>query len=133
MVDQLEERIDREARFTSDVSHELRSPLTTISATLGVLEAHRQELSAPAREALMLLGEDLRRFQRMVGDLLEISRSDTGSADVSLEEVDAGALVRHSSPPAFATSLRTRPCRASRSTRWSARPDCRSTSAASSA
>ena len=96
MVDQLEERIDREARFTSDVSHELRSPLTTISATLGVLEAHRQELSAPAREALMLLGEDLRRFQRMVGDLLEISRSDTGSADVSLEEVDAGALVRHS-------------------------------------
>jgi len=42
------------------------------------------------------LGADLRRFQRMVGDLLEISRSDTGSADVSLEEVEAGELVRQS-------------------------------------
>ena len=48
------------------------------------------ELSEPARRALVLLAADLRRFQRMVGDLLEISRSDTGSADVSLEEVHAG-------------------------------------------
>ena len=52
-----------------------------------MLEAHREELAEPAQRALVLLGADLRRFQRMVGDLLEISRSDTGSADVSLEEV----------------------------------------------
>jgi two-component system, OmpR family, sensor histidine kinase MtrB len=96
MVDQLQERIEREARFTSDVSHELRSPLTTLSASLGVLEAHRDELPDRAQRALVLLGADLRRFQRMVGDLLEISRSDTGSADVSMEEVTAGELVRRS-------------------------------------
>jgi signal transduction histidine kinase len=96
MVDQLQQRIEREARFTSDVSHELRSPLTTLSTTLGVLEDHRDELSGPAQRALVLLGADLRRFQRMVGDLLEISRSDAGSADVSLEEVTAGELVRRS-------------------------------------
>ncbi|MGH9092001.1 MAG: HAMP domain-containing sensor histidine kinase, partial [Acidimicrobiales bacterium] len=96
MVDQLQERIEREERFTSDVSHELRSPLTTLSTTLGILEAHRDELSGPARQALGLLADDLRRFQRMVGDLLEISRSDTGSADVSKEEVTAGELVRRS-------------------------------------
>lgn len=95
MVDQLQERIEREERFTSDVSHELRSPLTTLSATLGVLEAHAAELSPAARQALDLLGADLRRFQRMVRDLLEISRSDTSSAEVSLEEVDPGELVRH--------------------------------------
>ncbi len=39
MVDQLQERIEREARFNSDVSHELRSPLTTLAASLEVLEA----------------------------------------------------------------------------------------------
>jgi signal transduction histidine kinase len=94
MVDQLQERIEREERFTSDVSHELRSPLTTIAASFDVLEAHQEELSARARQALGLLGADVRRFQRMVGDLLEISRSDTGSADVSLEDVEAGELVR---------------------------------------
>jgi signal transduction histidine kinase len=96
MVDQLQERIEREARFTSDVSHELRSPLTTLSASLGVLESHREELSEPAGRALELLAADLRRFERMVGDLLEISRSDTGSADVSLEEVTVGQLVEKS-------------------------------------
>lgn len=96
MVEQLEERIEREARFTSDVSHELRSPLTTLSAGLGVLEAHQEEMPQPAQRALLLLSADLRRFQRMVGDLLEISRSDAGSAEVFLEEVDAGELVRRS-------------------------------------
>ncbi len=39
-------------------------------------------------------GADLRRFQRMVADLLEISRSDAGSSDVVLEEVAVGELVR---------------------------------------
>lgn len=96
MVHQLGDRIGREARFTSDVSHELRSPLTTLAASLHVLEAHRGELSFPAQKALLLLGADLRRFQRMVSDLLEISRSDSGSADVVMEHVQAGELVRHS-------------------------------------
>jgi signal transduction histidine kinase len=105
MVDQLQERIEREERFTSDVSHELRSPLTTIAASFGVLEAHQEELSDRAQQALSLLGADLRRFQRMVGDLLEISRSDTGSADVSLEDVEAGELIHR----AVAASAHTLP------------------------
>ena len=90
MVDQLQARIEREARFNSDVSHELRSPLTTLSASLEVLEADRDNLPPRAQRALQLLGDDLRRFQRMVGDLLEMSRADAGSADVFLEEVERG-------------------------------------------
>jgi signal transduction histidine kinase len=39
MVDALRERISRDARFASDVSHELRSPLTTLSTSVGVLQA----------------------------------------------------------------------------------------------
>lgn len=94
MVDQLQERIEREARFASDVSHELRSPLTTLANSLDVLESRADELSASGRRALELLSADLRRFQRMVRDLLEISRSDAGSTDASFEEVDPGELVR---------------------------------------
>ena len=93
MVDQLQARIQREARFNSDVSHELRSPLTTLSASLEVLEADRDNLPPRAQRALQLLGDDLRRFQRMVGDLLEMSRADAGSADVFLEEVNVSELV----------------------------------------
>ncbi len=90
----LQDRIEREARFTSDVSHELRSPLTTLTATVAVLEAHRRELSPRAQRALDLLDGDLERFTRMVDDLLEISRFDAGSAELSLDEVDPGELVR---------------------------------------
>ena len=94
MVDQLQVRIEREARFNSDVSHELRSPLTTLSASLEVLEADRANLPPRAARALQLLGDDLRRFQRMVGDLLEMSRADAGSVDVFLEEVNVSELVQ---------------------------------------
>jgi signal transduction histidine kinase len=59
-----------------------------------VLEGHRDELSPRARSALDLLDGDLQRFTRMVDDLLEISRFDAGSAELSLEEVDPGELVR---------------------------------------
>jgi two-component system, OmpR family, sensor histidine kinase MtrB len=94
MVDQLQVRIEREERFNSDVSHELRSPLTTLQASLEVLEADSDELPVRAQRALLLLGADLRRFQRMVGDLLEMSRVDAGSVDVFLEEVHIGELVQ---------------------------------------
>lgn len=111
MTANLQERIEREARFTSDVSHELRSPLTTLTATVGVLEGHRDELSPRARSALDLLDGDLHRFTRMVDDLLEISRFDAGSAELSLDEVDPGELVRRAvaaSNPAGADGRRAR-------------------------
>jgi two-component system, OmpR family, sensor histidine kinase MtrB len=112
MTANLEERIEREARFTSDVSHELRSPLTTLASTVAVLEGHRDELAPRARRALDLLDGDLRRFTRMVDDLLEISRFDAGSAELSLDEVDPGELVRRAvaaSTPVGANAGRSTP------------------------
>ncbi len=112
MTANLQDRIEREARFTSDVSHELRSPLTTMSATVGVLETHRHELAPRAQSALALLDEDLQRFTRMVDDLLEISRFDAGSAELSLDEVDPGELVLRAvaaSAPIGSNGQRTAP------------------------
>jgi signal transduction histidine kinase len=103
MVNRLQDRIERDARFTSDVSHELRSPLTTLSASLSVLEARSPELPERAQQAVELAGAEIRRFQRMVSDLLEISRLDAGSADLVLEEVTVGELVRRTAHTASAT------------------------------
>ena len=112
MAGNLQARIEREARFTSDVSHELRSPLTTLSASVGVLEAHREELDPRARRALTLLDADLQRFKRMVDDLLEISRFDAGSAELSPDAVDPVELVRRAvqaTSPVGADGLRVPP------------------------
>jgi two-component system sensor histidine kinase MtrB len=95
MADALQERIRHEARFTSDVSHELRSPLTTLSTALGVLDAHRRDLDPRASRALDLLQIEVRRFHHMVDDLLEMSRIDAGSAELLLDEVEVGELIHH--------------------------------------
>ncbi|HEX7167841.1 MAG TPA: HAMP domain-containing sensor histidine kinase [Acidimicrobiales bacterium] len=95
MVDALSDRIQRDARFASDVSHELRSPLTTLATSIDVLMVRREEMSERSQAALDLLDADLKRFQRLVEDLLEISRADAGVAELQLEEVEVPELVRH--------------------------------------
>jgi signal transduction histidine kinase len=57
------------------------------------LESNDAQLGPRAKQALGLLGGDLRRFQRMVDDLLEISRMDAGSAELLLDEVEVNELV----------------------------------------
>ena len=93
MVAALEERIKRDARFASDVSHELRSPLTTVHASVELLEASRASLPPDSRRALDLLSAEIHRFSDMVQDLLEISRFDAGAANLDLEELAVDDLV----------------------------------------
>jgi signal transduction histidine kinase len=94
MAQALEERIARDARFASDVSHELRSPLMTLAASVEVMQSRRDEMPERAQAALDLLVDDLARFHQLVEDLLEISRYDAGSVRLVLDEVDAAEFVR---------------------------------------
>jgi signal transduction histidine kinase len=89
----LEERIQRDARFASNVSHELRSPLMTLAASIAVLENQRDDMPDRARAALDLMVADIERFQQLVEDLLEISRFDAGVMHLDLEEVRVDELV----------------------------------------
>ena len=84
MVDALSFRIERDERFASDVSHELRSPLMTLTASVEVLERRKDSLPDVAQQAVTLLSDDLRRFQGLVQDLLEISRLDAGAIQLQL-------------------------------------------------
>lgn len=101
----LEQRVRRDARFAGDVSHELRSPLTTLLNVAEVLAHHEHELPAPSREAVQLLTSVLQGFQRMVVDLLEISRTDLDAEDLEPEPVDLAELVRD----VLTTARRDRP------------------------
>jgi two-component system sensor histidine kinase MtrB len=94
MAEALQRRVERDARFASDVSHELRSPLMTLSASVEVMEARRDDLPERAQSALDLLSGDVTRFQGLVEDLLEISRFDAGAIRLHLEELLAAEFVR---------------------------------------
>jgi signal transduction histidine kinase len=94
MVSAMQQRVERDARFTSDVSHELRSPLMTLAASVQVMESRRDELSERSQAALDLLVGDVSRFQGLVEDLLEISRFDAGAVRLVKEPLVAHEFVR---------------------------------------
>ena len=93
MAQALEDRVERDARFASEVSHELRSPLMTLAASVEVLENSRDEIPERAQTALDLLSADVDRFQQLVEDLLEICRFDAGAIKLHLEDVLVAEMV----------------------------------------
>ena len=95
MASALQRRVEQDARFASDVSHELRSPLMTLSASVEVMEGRRDEMPERAQAALDLLKSDLARFRSLVEDLLEISRFDAGAIHLNLEELPVGEFIRN--------------------------------------
>jgi signal transduction histidine kinase len=94
MADAIQTRIEREARFASDVSHELRTPLTTLATAIEVVNARSDEMPPRAATAVELLSAQVDQFERLVLDLLEISRLDAGVDRVAADDdVDLLALV----------------------------------------
>ncbi len=94
MVDALAARIDRDARFVGDVSHELRSPLTTLVTSVEVLGARREELSPRGQQALTMVEGELGRFRRTLDDLLQLARIDGAGAMDAAAPVSLSELVR---------------------------------------
>jgi len=94
MASALQVRVERDARFASDVSHELRSPLMTLAASVEVMQARRAEMPERAQVALDLLVSDVARFQGLVEDLLEISRFDAGAIRLHREDLLVAEFVR---------------------------------------
>ncbi len=89
----LNEKVDQEQRFAADVSHELRSPLHTLSATAGILINHVDEMAPNAKQAVTMLNAEIERFSNLVIDLLEIFRVDSQLADTNLEPVPIYRLI----------------------------------------
>jgi two-component system sensor histidine kinase MtrB len=80
-------------RFVSDVSHELRTPLTTIKLAGEVIFANRNGLDPALSRSAELMQNQIERFERLLADLLEISRYDAGAVQAELELRDLNAVV----------------------------------------
>jgi signal transduction histidine kinase len=99
MAEALEEKIRalseaqaRERRFTSDVAHELRTPVTALAAEASLLGEHLDRMPLEAKRPAQLLVEDVGRLRRLVEELMEISRFDAGREDVRTGPVDLAKL-----------------------------------------
>lgn len=93
-IDALSRAQARERRFTADVAHELRTPVTALVAAASLLADQLDALPADGRRAAELLVTDVVRLRRLVEELMEISRLDAGREAVTTRPVDVVALLR---------------------------------------
>lgn len=80
--------------FVSAVSHELRSPVTTIRMAGQLIFDKREELSPALRRSAELQHDQLKNLDMMLSDLLEISRYDAGGTSLATKPTDVGELAR---------------------------------------
>jgi len=81
--------------FLSVVSHELRTPLTSIRGSLGLLSSGALvELTPQADRMVSIAVESSDRLTRLINDILDIERIQSGKLPMSLVPHDASALLR---------------------------------------
>ncbi|MET7397266.1 ATP-binding protein [Dactylosporangium sp. NPDC005572] len=87
-------RMEADARrFVADVSHELRTPLAAMAAVTDVLDEEAPQLTGDAGKAARLVSQETQSLTRLVDDLIEVSRFDSGTAALALDAVDVAAAV----------------------------------------
>jgi heavy metal sensor kinase len=93
LLDRVSQKHEQLIRFTSDASHELRSPLTALRTAIEI--AMQQPRSNEGyRELLGMLGEQCQRLTDLVNNLLLLARADAGEIALTVSSVDLALVVR---------------------------------------
>ena len=101
MAESIEKQIARlenlsrvQQRFVSDVSHELRTPLTTLRMASEVIYSTKENFDPIVARSAELLVAQLDRFEKLLEDLLEVSRFDAEVAVLEAVDFDMVQLVQ---------------------------------------
>jgi two-component system sensor histidine kinase MtrB len=101
MAESIEKQIARlenlsrvQQRFVSDVSHELRTPLTTLRMASEVIYSTKDTFDPIVARSAELLVAQLDRFEKLLEDLLEVSRFDAEVAVLEAVDFDIVQLVQ---------------------------------------
>ncbi len=91
MATSLERDLQHEKRITSDVAHELRTPLMGMLATV---EAMQDGVMEPNEENLETVASETRRLARLVKQMLDLSRMESRATPLNLEQIDLVPFVQ---------------------------------------
>lgn len=84
----IRESLRRQREFAADASHELRTPLAVIRSAVDYLEQHRDDRVSAAGEVLTDVRDEVEHMTALVGDLLLLARTDSGTIDVERVPLD---------------------------------------------
>ncbi|HWN08580.1 MAG TPA: ATP-binding protein [Pyrinomonadaceae bacterium] len=91
MAEKIESLIESQRRLLGDISHELRSPLTRLNVAL---ELARQRSGVEAASALERIQHEAENLNEMIGQLLTLTRLESGAEVLPKVEFDLARLVR---------------------------------------
>ncbi|MEU6164716.1 ATP-binding protein [Streptomyces tanashiensis] len=95
-VTHLRDQEERARRFVADVSHELRTPLAAMTMVATVLEEDADQLPPDTARAARTVSAETAKLSRLVDDLMEMSRFDSGAARLTLTDTDLAEAIRAS-------------------------------------
>lgn len=87
MLGRLEAAVQRIIRFTADASHELRTPVSVIRTNAEVT-LRKSRTETDYREALQQILEQSEEVSRLIEQLLDLARADSGAAALSIVRAD---------------------------------------------
>ncbi|OOB80051.1 MAG: hypothetical protein BEN19_06990 [Epulopiscium sp. Nuni2H_MBin003] len=90
MFDRLERSFDLEKQFVSDVSHEIRTPITVI---LAQCEFAKDSNIQDKNEAFEVITRQAGKMKRLIAELLMLSRMDRGFEKINLDKVNLSELL----------------------------------------
>lgn len=89
-----QQQVERERReFVANVSHELRTPLTSMNSYIEALESGAWKDGELAPQFLSVTREETERMIRLVNDLLQLSKMDNESEQITKEIVDFNMFI----------------------------------------
>ena len=92
MAMRLEKQEELRKRLTSDIAHELRTPLSTVNSHL---EAFIDGVWEPTPERLVLLQDEIRRLTSLIKDLGDLSYMESGEIKLTMEVVNLSELIEN--------------------------------------
>ena len=82
------------SRFFANVSHELRTPLTLLLTPLqSLIQEHGSALDSATRDLLLIMRSNGMRLLKLINDLLDLVRLESGKMEVNSEPVDINRLL----------------------------------------
>ncbi|HIE53195.1 MAG TPA: HAMP domain-containing protein [Armatimonadetes bacterium] len=90
----LERNIQAQRQFVADVSHELRTPLTSMQGFLEALLDGTVQDEEATRRYLHIILQEAQRLSRLISDLLDLSRMESGRYVLQKQPVDLNEIVQ---------------------------------------
>jgi signal transduction histidine kinase len=95
MTAALERQYENQLSFLAAVAHDLRNPISALKGSADILSAERNLPAETVNKIMSIIRRQVQGLDRMIGDLLDTSRIESGHLELRISECDARAIAQN--------------------------------------